>query len=243
MSACAPTTEAGPGIVSTSLCGDSYVLAGGADVAALSWQSGGPLGSGWGGLKASADPERLVALQPEVLVLGPGESVRDGVLPNTEIIRLDWVEDWEGVKTNSSLVAATAGTQHMAEGAPSLDPGLRRDKREHVSILYLSRAGGTAGPGTYVDAAIRMAGGRNIVTTPGWSTPDPEWILAQDPDVVLTSFFAAYESVNAPVARPGAVRSFVSARRRIDVPGRLWPCAGPGLIGAAELISAGLDEL
>jgi len=54
----------------------------------------------------------------------------------------------------------------------------RLPRRLHKpSILYLSASGGTAGSGTYVDAAIRAAGGTNIITMPGWHTPSIESLV------------------------------------------------------------------
>jgi len=173
-------------------------------------------------------------MQPEILVLGPSEHVRDAMLPNTQIVSLDWVEDWDGVLKNVYKI-------------PGLDPGPAevatqvRNSDNQKSVLYLSRSGGTAGPGTYVDAAIQMAGGENIVTTPGWFTPDPEWIIAQKPDVILTSFFDAYESVNATGLRNAAIAEFITQHQRVDIPGALWPCAGPGLAEAAALIREGVE--
>ena len=52
----------------------------------------------------------------------------------------------------------------------------------------------------------------------------------------MLSFLDAYESVNAPVARHEAVRRWMEEREQVVVPGKLWPCAGPGLVEAVEII-------
>ena len=238
--ACAPTTEAvTDGLVSTSLCGDAYALEAG-DPAALSWQSAGPLGSGWAGPRASSDPERLVALDPARLLLGPGERVPEAVTRGRRVAALDWGEDFEGVARNRGYVA------ELLNDSPFPDeetvPGSPSVPATPPTALYLSRAGGTAGPGTYVDAAIRAAGGRNLVEAPGWFTPDPEWLLAQDADVVVVSFLDGYESATAPLARNRAVQRWLERRRTVEVPGRLWPCAGPGLEQAVEVLREGFGE-
>ena len=254
LSACGSATEpVGPGLVSTSLCGDTYTD--GLEVAALSWQSDGPLSARAHPRRAWADAEALVAMRPEVVLLGPGESVREEVLPDTKVVRLDWAEDVEGVKSNLQKLAAFPGsTRDLGLAEPdnrSSQPDWTcppQDKPETpdqvrgcgVSILYLSPAGGTAGPGTYVDEAIRLAGARNLVTTPGWHTPDPEWLVGEDPDVVLLSFRDAYPSVNTPTVRNRAVAAWVAERRTVEVPGSLWPCAGPGLAEAVEMIAEGV---
>lgn len=228
LSACAPATDTTTtGLVSTSLCGDGYALAAGVEIAQLSWQADGPLGSNPGlPSGAWADAEMLVAVQPERLLLGPGERVAEGLLPETDIVQLDWVETVGGINFN----LAKLGGDPISSGAET------SGKR----VLYLSRAGGTAGAGTFVDEAIRLAGATNIVTTPGWFTPDPEWVVAQDPDIIVTSFYGGYESVNATGVRNRAVAEFIAAHPRIDVPGRLWPCGGPGLANAVEIIRDGL---
>ena len=223
-------------MVSTSLCGDGYALAAQsgnmANIAMLSWQADGPLGSPitkQAGHRTGAwrDLETLVALAPDTLLLGPGERIDAALLPGTEVVALDWVEDVEGINAN----LAKLGAEPLRIDA--MPPAKR--------VLYLSRAGGTAGTGTYVDAAIRLAGGTNIVDRPGWFTPDPEWVVAQDPDVVVTSFFGGYESVNASGLRNRAVAEFIADTPRIDVPGRLWPCGGPGLAEAVDIIKKGLE--
>ena len=170
-------------------------------------------------------------LAPDVLLIGPGETVREELLPDTEIVRLDWVEDFAGVEANVEKLSAS-GHQVVLNTKSAVDA---------PTVLYLSRAGGTAGPGTYVDAAIRAAGARNAVTQPGWFTPDPEWVVAQQPDVVVLSFLDAYESVNAPLARNRAVARWLEGREVVEVPGKLWPCAGPGLAEAVRLIAEAVE--
>ena len=255
MSACGSATEpVGPGVVSTSLCGDTYTD--GLEVAALSWQSDGPLSARAHPRRAWVDAEAVVAMRPEVLLLGPGESVREEVLPGTEVVRLDWAEDVEGVERNlNKLSASPALSRGLGPGSPTDWAQARanqtcppQDKPETPgrargcgrTVLYLSPAGGTAGPGTYVDEAIRLAGARNLVSTPGWHTPDPEWLVGQDPDVVLLSFRDAYPSVNTPTVRNRAVATWVEGRETVEVPGSLWPCAGPGLAEAVEIIAEGV---
>ena len=240
-------------MVSTSLCGDTYTD--GLEVAALSWQSGGPLSARTHPRQAWADAEVLVAMRPEVLLLGPGEVVREEVLPGTEVVRLDWAEDVEGVESNLRKLGALPGStrdlglaEHSNRASQPDQTCPPQDKPETpgrargcgADVLYLSPAGGTAGPGTYVHEAIRLAGARNLVSTPGWHTPDPEWLVSQDPDVVLLSFRDAYPSVNTPTVRNRAVAAWVAEREVVEVPGALWPCAGPGLAEAVEIIAEGV---
>jgi len=111
-------------------------------------------------------------------------------------------------------------------------------------ILYLARSGGSAGPGTFVDAAITAAGGVNIAPTSGWFTPDPEEIIALKPDLIITSYFKdGYESVQAVALRNKVISQHLKTFPSVEIDGKLWPCAGPDLIEAAELIADAIDEL
>lgn len=246
-------TQETPRIVSTSLCGDAYLLSvapGGA--AALSWQSRDKLSRASEQLKALPqawdDPERLLSLRPDLVVFGPGEGAKSAKFLSAagiETITLNWGEDFETVSDNILRLGE-------ATGQPDRARRLARDLEERLSavhsgsspnILYLSRAGGSAGPGTLVDAAITAAGGRNVMTAPGWTTPDPEYLIALKPDLIITSYFTdGYESANAPSLRHKTVKRFIESHDRLDIPGSLWPCAGPGLIEAAELINAAITE-
>jgi iron complex transport system substrate-binding protein len=68
--------------------------------------------------------------------------------------------------------------------------------------------------------------------------------MSLDPDLIILSFMEdGYESVNAKGLRHKVLRDFMNARPQVNVPGALWPCAGPGLIEAAEMIADGLDDL
>ena len=119
------------------------------------------------------------------------------------------------------------------------------EKRTHKpKVLYISRSGGSAGKGTLVDAAITAAGGVNIATASGWFTPDPEEIIAYEPDLIIKSYFKnGYESVQSTALRHKVVQRFIAKHPSVEIDGNLWPCAGPGLIEAAELISKAIDEL
>ncbi len=224
---------------STSLCGDSYLLALRPDrIAALSWQSRDDLS------RASAAQQKLpqitdraediLRFRDHIILFGPGEGFQTGKFADRSIA-LTWGEDFETVFKNIDLVAPGRADLWKARLSEIKKPATA------PKILYLSRAGGTAGPGTFVDAVITAAGGENIIKTKGWFTPDPETLLAQKPDFIMTSFFDSdYASVNDKSYRHKAVRDFIADHPRIDLPGHLWPCAGPGLIEAAEQLSVAL---
>jgi len=240
-----------PRIASTSLCGDSYVLAlAPKHVNALSWQSQSPLSLASPEQKSLPqvwdDPERLASFETDLIVFGPGEGQFASKLPTRSFI-LKWGEDFKTVFENAHALSLELNTGHdviklWKARLEALKTRKTRDIRP--TVLYMSRSGGTAGKGTFVDAAIEAAGGQNLIASFGWSSPDPEKLLGLSPDLIVTSYFAqGYESVQANAIRHKAVAAYISRHPRVDIPGHVWPCAGPGLIEAAERIAKGLDAL
>ena len=89
-----------------------------------------------------------------------------------------------------------------------------------------------------MNAVIEAAGGVNIIENPGWQSPDTETLIRLEPDIILTSFMGSdYVGVNDRTSRHAALADKISSLPMIDMPGRLWPCAGPGLIEATERLS------
>lgn len=246
-----------PRIASTSLCGDTYLRALTPDhIAALSWQSRDKISlatEAERGLPQAWDsPERLVAINADIILFGPGEGFLSGKIlsqTNKKTHTLTWGEDFETVIANYTSIgdAVQLNTDDIISDLKTRLTNLETRKGARATkskILYLSRSGGTAGPGTYVDAAIKAAGGENLITTPSWHNPDPEFLVTLKPDLIITSFFEdGYESINAKPLRHKVVADFINAHPRLDIPGALWPCAGPALIDVAEHIADRIDNL
>ena len=227
--------------VSTSLCGDSYVLAVAPErVAALSWQSRDTLSRASAAQRALpqiADrAEDILTMGGATVIFGPGEGYRTAKFTKASV-PLTWGEDFETVWANLESLKAGSSKPWKDRLSQVKTP------ETTPKILYLSRAGGTAGGGTFIDAVITAAGGENIIKSNGWFTPDPETLLAQRPDFILTSFFDSdYASVNDKSYRHKAVKDFIAAHQTIDIEGKYWPCAGPGLIEATEILAAALRD-
>ena len=163
-------------------------------------------------------------------------------------MKLSWGEDFAVLRSNANLITAALGTSSdvVTEWTARIDALKTRanDRSSKPKILYLSRSGGSAGAGTLVDAAITAAGGVNIAKGSGWFTPDPEQIIAYDPDLIITSYFKnGYESVQSTAIRNKTVQRFIARHPSVEIDGNLWPCAGPGLIEAAELIADAIETL
>lgn len=69
--------------------------------------------------------------------------------------------------------------------------------RERPTVLYWNDWGSTAGTDTAVDGIIRYAGGINLAAEAGiegWQLVDDEWILAMDPDVIITDAYHEFQA-------------------------------------------------
>lgn len=228
-------------IVSTSLCADGYLHSIPElepRLAALSWQSRSKLSLTPEHLRhlpqAGNDPETLVKWRQTIQISSAGGQGQ---------FNLSWGEDFETVWKNFALLSAQLNVKN-----PSGELRARLDaieKPRHRSrILYLDRSGATAGPGTFVDAVIAAAGGVNMIEKPGWQSPDPETLISLSPDVIVTSFMDSdYFGANDRTSRHAALASKIDSLPVIDIPGRYWPCAGPGLIEATERLNRALLQL
>ncbi|WP_417496433.1 ABC transporter substrate-binding protein [Maricaulis sp.] len=262
---CAPAQDTTPpqgGIVSASLCADAYVLAlePVAGIQALSWQVDQPISAApdWARQlpRAWPDAERLFALDPAFVVFGAGEGGRSRVMlerSGYQSFELAWAEDFDGVRGNLLALGAMLGREIEAAAAvEALDERLAELEQRSVrrgaipGVAYLSASGGSAGSGTYVDAAIKAAGGRNAVAgsgVTGWGRSDPELALTLEADIILTSYFTdGFAGTLSRATRHHAYRRLLDSAGRVDIASANWPCAGPHLIDAAEAIADALDE-
>ena len=241
-----------PTIGSTSLCGDAYLLALAPDhISALSWQSRSRLSDAEHTHRALPqlwDELEILSTSPSDFILfGAGEGQNSKRL-NLNSLQLTWGEDFNSVIENADLVSQKLSIDNILKTDLTQrldDLKAHSTKRGYKpKILYLARSGGSAGDGTFVDAAIKAAGGVNIAPKSGWFTPDPEGIITLKPDLIITSYFNdGYESINAAALRNRAVQKFINATPRVEIDGALWPCAGPRLIEAAEQIASAMDKL
>lgn len=228
-------------VVSLTLCADGYLHAIPEiepRVAALSWQSRS---------KLSQTPEHLRSLpqtanNPEGLLKWT-HATRVSSAGGQGDIELNWGEDFETVWNNFAILASQLNVNDPSEGFQARLQAIKKPTSA-PQILYLDRSGASAGPGTFVNAVIRAAGGQNIIQSPGWQSPDTETLIGLKPDIIVTSFMASdYVGANDRSSRHAALATKISSIPVIDIPGRLWPCAGPGLVEATETLSQEMSTL
>jgi iron complex transport system substrate-binding protein len=228
-------------VVSTTLCVDTYVLALPdleQRLAALSWQSRSSLSRTPEHLRhlpqADEDPERLHRWKAATIISSAGQNGD---------LNLSFGDDFETVWKNFELLSKSLD---IANPTQAFKDQLNNLPQPTISprLLYLNRAGMTAGRGTFVDAVFQAAGAENIIRTSGWHSPDAETLLTLNPDAIVTSFMSSnYVGVNDRAVRHAALAKKIEAYPKIDIHGGLWPCAGPGLIEAATHLSSELTKL
>lgn len=176
-----------------------------------------------GGLRPSL--ERIVTLGPDLVVRFQGESDRvtprrlDELGVRHFAIRPDGIEDIRGIVRDLARIVGrpARGDSLVHQMDRELDEIRERVAgRPRPSVVYL--LGGTppmvAGPGTFIDEIIRIAGGRNAFgdLEALYAQVSPEELVARDVDVVLhpprvvpggPPSDARWAAVSAPVETPG----------------------------------------
>lgn len=136
--------------------------------------------------------EKVLALKPDLVVGIPGKSPVFAQL--AKMLKVPFVllpsDDLDAVALNAERLGEVMGPEgkrfaasyrkQLAGIAPS---------RKHPKVFYMvwDRPLMTAGPRTFLDDLVRRAGGRNVVTTPGYTTHAEEALIASDPDVIAFS--------------------------------------------------------
>jgi iron complex transport system substrate-binding protein len=248
-------------IVSTSLCGDAYVwtLIAPQDILTLSWQADSALSAAPKALQSRhlgmARVERLAALAPDLVVMGPGDPPRAGRAAGqagASIFTLNWSESLGGVYENLNALGKAAGRAAEAQLVvrslqARLDRLAQRKNKRPLRLLYLTPNSTSAGAGVFIDQAILAAGGINHGRTlgiKGWGRVPLEKLVLDPPDLILTSFFyEGYASVNTLRSRHPLMQKILNTVPVANISAKNWVCAGPLLVDAIEEIANAMDAL
>ncbi|HNY41927.1 MAG TPA: helical backbone metal receptor [Bryobacteraceae bacterium] len=147
------------------------------------------------------DYERILALKPDLVLVIRNPINVSGRLSDLGLRTADL--DMDTVESVFASIAAIGRLTGTGSRAAALSASLKRDldavraagsKSGRTSVLFLvGRAPGTlqsmvgAGPGTFLDQLLRLAGGTNILAQSPIQYPKVslETILASDPDVII----------------------------------------------------------
>lgn len=244
-------------VVSINLCTDELVLrlADSGQVKSVTWLARDSLGSAVRAL-AGAMPvnrglaEEIVPLSPDLVVAGihttrttVGFLKRIGI----PVIELGVPGTLDEVRAQIRMVAtvlgnAAAGEAMIAALDTALSEGGAVIAGSRPTALVLRPNGFTAGRGSLVDTLLDRAGLANLAAdlqTDGLGQLPLERIVAARPDVLIINADAdAPESMAQALLDHPALASLKETATVVEVPTRLWTCAGPQLAEAMALLKS-----
>lgn len=152
------------------------------------------------GAYADTDIEAVLALEPDVVFAGTGtlqEESRAQLAEAGVVVVETEAVDYAGIPTSIQRIAdiLNIDAQPLLTEMRDKEAALLETAAEAGSCtVYFALSFGeygewSAGPGTFIDTMITMAGGVNIMDDPAlpWPNPSLESILEADPDVILVS--------------------------------------------------------
>jgi iron complex transport system substrate-binding protein len=148
--------------------------------------------------KVRADPEQIIALQPDLVFVASylrGEFIRLLQAAGLVLFQLQEYDSIAEIQQNIRLISEVVGEEARAEslvaGMNARLEGLAERLRpiaERPRVLYWGSHGYTAGRMTSMDDLITYAGGENLAATYGLIGPanlSAEQVLAMNPQVII----------------------------------------------------------
>ncbi|AUX27087.1 periplasmic substrate-binding protein [Sorangium cellulosum] len=204
-----------------------------------------------------ADPsiEAIIALSPTLVIgsRGPAGSALDEALRGHGIAT--YLPETESLAQIEAMLAEIGRRLGAAQGAAraidrirarrlAIEQAVKARPRVRVALLFDTSPLFVAGPGSFADELIRLAGGENVITRGGpYPSIGVEHLLALDPDVLLDGTAGegdAHGAARLSTLReaPGfrslrAVREGRVRPLRTDVALRPGPRIGDGLAAVA----------
>jgi iron complex transport system substrate-binding protein len=194
--------------------------------------------------------EWLVSLRPELVIAWPDSRDR-GLTAQLESL---------GIPTYSALIESlddiVSTTRHLgallglAPGADSLVQAIEEGfaevrravaGRDRPAVFYVvgHEPPMTAGPGTFLDELIDLAGGRNLFTdTPGWPQVSLEEVVRRQPELLIVPFGEGNERVEGLMRRPGwRELDAVRAGRIYSIDAEIAHRPGPRITEVARMLA------
>lgn len=193
--------------------------------------------------------EELVLAGADVVVTnGYGDGRTRALLGKLgiSVVGVPFDDDLDAIPVSLRAMGRALGAEARAEAlAADFErrmARLRAAPPAPVLAAYYSPDGGSAGLGTYMEAAMRAAGYVSLsarLGRRGWGALDMESLVLNPPDAFVLSYFDRQpEMLGRAFGRHPAFRGAVAGRPVIEVPGRLWGCGGWAVAGAAEYLAA-----
>ncbi len=235
-------TRAADRVVSLNLCTDQMlVLLAPAKIAALSPLARDPALSFVAQEAAHlpivrASAEAVLRLHPDLVLaatFGAQNTLALLEQEGTPVLRLDLPQDFDGIRGQTRLLAATLGVPERGEAllaAMDASLGALPHQPEPLRALVWEPRGLTAGPGSLMDAVLRSAGQINASDGRRMGL---EALLRQPPDLLVVPATPEYPSLASTLMEHPALTGI----RRRAIPPALTLCAGPFTAEAAVLLA------
>ena len=190
--------------------------------------------------------EDVLALEPDLVVRSYGGGPRTTLFlqqARVPVLALGFMQDIESVRATVRRAAATFGVPErgeslVAEMDTRLDRARQRARSVDANVLYLSPAGVSAGPGTFVHELIETAGFDNFQHQSGWRSLPLERLAYEKPERYAVGLFGRNRShVDAwtPFRHPVATRR-VAEGPMTPIDGATVVCGGWYLVDAVEAL-------
>ena len=190
--------------------------------------------------------EDVLALEPDLVVRSYGGGPRTTLFlrqAGVPVLALGFMQDIDTVRATIRRAASRFGVPErgeslVAEMDARLDLAREEAQSVDAEVLYLSPAGISAGPGTFVHDVIETAGFDNFQRRPGWRSLPLERLAYEQPDRYAIGRFGRNRShVDAwtPFRHPVATRR-VAEGPTTPIDGATIACGGWYLVDTVEAL-------
>jgi len=197
--------------------------------------------------------EKIVESNPD-LVLTDGHS--EGLIPQLENLGVNCIaidpKDFDGIFEDIELLGKVSGVEDRAR---KLIDDMKRDislvqnrvkDATRVRVMYIIAASDlnnpwTAGPGSFVDSLINMAGGENIAARAqdAWAQLSIEEIVSSDPEIIILPAKHGTASISLKVLKEHPAWREITAIKQ----DRVYTIEGDLVDGYGPRIVQGLEEI
>ncbi len=232
-------------IASLGVCADQYIL-GMVErdrIAALSRDAANPSLSLYHeaarGLPVTGgSAEELLALRPDLVVANRwGNTKTLAILERlgVPVLRLTLPATFEDVMAETRRVAAAfgetaRGERLIADAEARIDAIARHAATKRPEAVYIMPGGHTAGRESFVNTVFAAAGVGNMAARlgkVGWTSLSLEELVAEDPDLLVFSFFRpGIHSLASRYRHHGLLIRLAARKPGFDMPERYWVCGG-----------------
>lgn len=232
-------------IASLGVCADQYIL-GMVEpkrIAALSPYATDPILSLYSD-RAKGIPttrgsaEELIALAPDLVVAdrwGNSKTLSTLKRLGIPVLQLGLPVSFDEVMNETRRVAKAFGESKLGERLIADATERIKAVKTHVhghraEAVYIMPGGYTAGRGSFVDTVISTAGIDNLAAKLGkygWTRLSMEYVINEDPDMLIFSFFRpGVHSLATRYRQHGPLARLAKKKTTIDMPERYWICGG-----------------